>query len=123
MNTKTNTPAASQTATPRSEPIPTERLLTPFDATSIFFKSLLQSAEDFLGKKVDGAVISIPGWFGETQQNAALAADSVAAADDLSDHADRLTELVAFFRNGTGRERRATPANVPLAEWERALGR
>ena len=70
MNTKTNTPAASQTATPRSEPIPTERLLTPFDATSIFFKSLLQSAEDFLGKKVDGAVISIPGWFGETQQNA-----------------------------------------------------
>ncbi|TFY70437.1 hypothetical protein EVG20_g2562 [Dentipellis fragilis] len=39
--------------------------------TTIFIKSLLQSAEDFLGKKVAGAVISVPSWF-ETKQLEAL---------------------------------------------------
>jgi heat shock 70kDa protein 1/2/6/8 len=38
--------------------------------TTIFLKSLLQSAENFLGKNVDGAVISIPAWFNNTQRDA-----------------------------------------------------
>ncbi|KAI0043341.1 actin-like ATPase domain-containing protein [Auriscalpium vulgare] len=67
LTTKTNTPAVSQTATPRSEPAPVDRILTPSEVATIFLKSLLQSAEDFLGKKVEGAVITVPGWFDEKQ--------------------------------------------------------
>lgn len=36
----------------------------------MFLASLLQSASDFLGKKITGAVISIPAWFSETQKSA-----------------------------------------------------
>lgn len=68
--TATNTPAASKVPTPRSEPIPAERILTVSEVTSIFLKSLVQSAEDFLGKKVQGAVIGIPTWFNDAQRAA-----------------------------------------------------
>ncbi|TCD61519.1 regulator protein, partial [Steccherinum ochraceum] len=68
--TATNTPAASHAATPRSEPIPATRYLTPLEVTTIFLKSLIQSAEDFLGKKVTGAVISVPNWFSDAQKAA-----------------------------------------------------
>ncbi|TFK33773.1 Hsp70 protein-domain-containing protein [Crucibulum laeve] len=67
-----NTPAASNINTPRSEPIPATRVLSVSEVTTIFLQSLLQSAEDFLGKKVQGAVITIPTWF-DTTQRAALA--------------------------------------------------
>jgi molecular chaperone DnaK (HSP70) len=70
LTTRANTPAASQVATPRSEPIPAERVLTPADATTLFLRSLLQSAEAFLGKNVDGAVITAPGWFEHAQLDA-----------------------------------------------------
>ncbi|PIL30023.1 transporter [Ganoderma sinense ZZ0214-1] len=68
--TATNTPAASAAATPRSEPVQAERVLTVSEVTTIFLKSLIQSAEDFLGKKVQGAVISVPGWFEQAQKDA-----------------------------------------------------
>ncbi|KAH9846182.1 actin-like ATPase domain-containing protein [Lenzites betulinus] len=68
--TATNTPAASHAATPRSEPVQAERVLTVSEVTSIFLKSLVQSAEDFLGKKVQGAVITIPTWFEQVQKDA-----------------------------------------------------
>ncbi|OSX68169.1 hypothetical protein POSPLADRAFT_1064453 [Postia placenta MAD-698-R-SB12] len=70
LKTATNTPAASNAATPRSEPTPAERIFTVSEVTTIFLKSLIQSAEDFLGKKVQGAVISIPAWFEDTQRAA-----------------------------------------------------
>ena len=73
LTTKSNTPFASQVATPRSEPIPAERVLTPADAATLFLRSLLQSAEAFLGKSVDGAVIAAPQgglWFGPAQLDA-----------------------------------------------------
>ncbi|KAH9828980.1 actin-like ATPase domain-containing protein [Rhodofomes roseus] len=66
----TTTPAASNTATPRSEPVPAERILTVLEVTTLFLKSLVQSAEDFLGRKVQGAVISVPTWFDSIQRNA-----------------------------------------------------
>ncbi|KAL6305706.1 actin-like ATPase domain-containing protein [Sparassis latifolia] len=66
--TASNTPAASHAATPRSEPTPAERVLTVSEVTIIFLKSLVQSAEDFLGRKVQGAVISVPAWFEEAQK-------------------------------------------------------
>ncbi|KAF8906352.1 Hsp70 protein-domain-containing protein, partial [Mucidula mucida] len=65
---------ASAAATPRSEPIPTTRILTVHQVTTIFLKSLIQSAEDFLGKKVQGAVITVPPTFSETQIEALDAA-------------------------------------------------
>ncbi|KAF5391066.1 hypothetical protein D9757_003097 [Collybiopsis confluens] len=66
----TGTPAASSAPTPRSEPIPAERILTVSEVTTIFLKSLLQSAEDFLGKKVQGAVITVPSTFTDAQKEA-----------------------------------------------------
>ncbi|KIK64046.1 hypothetical protein GYMLUDRAFT_40278 [Collybiopsis luxurians FD-317 M1] len=66
----TGTPAASSAPTPRSEPIPAERILTVSEVTTIFLKSLLQSAEDFLGKKVQGAVITVPSTFTDAQKDA-----------------------------------------------------
>ncbi|EKM60174.1 uncharacterized protein PHACADRAFT_246016 [Phanerochaete carnosa HHB-10118-sp] len=64
------TPAASNVATPRSEPISTTRILTVSEVTSVFLRSLVQSAEDFLGRKVQGAVITVPTWFGDEQKKA-----------------------------------------------------
>lgn len=75
--TATNTPAASQVATPRSEPAEVERILTVSEVTTIFLASLRQSAQDFLGRKVVGAVISVPSWFNAAQREAL----SKAAAD------------------------------------------
>ncbi|KIJ64049.1 hypothetical protein HYDPIDRAFT_91174 [Hydnomerulius pinastri MD-312] len=68
--TAANTPVASQVATPRSEPIEVERILSVSEVATIFLGSLLQSAEDFLGKKVVGAVISVPSWFDDAQRDA-----------------------------------------------------
>ncbi|KAJ7035658.1 Hsp70 protein-domain-containing protein [Mycena alexandri] len=66
----TNTPAASHAATPRSEPIPSTRILTPHEATTMFLSSLLRSALDFLGKPILGAVITVPPFFTQTQKDA-----------------------------------------------------
>ncbi|KAI0638747.1 actin-like ATPase domain-containing protein [Trametes polyzona] len=66
----TNTPAASNAATPRSEPVSVDRILTVSEVTTIFLKSLIKSAEDFLGKKVQGAVITISTWFEQAQKDA-----------------------------------------------------
>lgn len=86
-STATNTPAASKVPTPRSEPTSAERILTVSEVTSIFLKSLVQSAEDFLGKKVQGAVISVPTWFDDAQR-AAL----TQAAEDAGIHILQLLE-------------------------------
>ena len=69
-----STPAASKFATPRSEPTPIERHLTVSEVNTIFIKSLIESAEDFLGKKVEGVVIAIPKWFEEVQREALIKA-------------------------------------------------
>jgi heat shock protein 1/8 len=68
--TASNTPMASHVATPRSEPIPAERILTVSEATTIFIRSLVRSAEDFLGKPVRDAVVCIPSWFDEAGRSA-----------------------------------------------------
>ena len=69
-----NTPAASKFGTPRSEPTPAERYLTVSEVNTIFIKSLVQSAEDFLGKKVEGVVIAVPTWFEVVQREALVRA-------------------------------------------------
>jgi heat shock 70kDa protein 1/2/6/8 len=47
---------------------PTERILTVAEVTTLFLKSLIGSAKAFLGKPVDGVVISVPAWFDEHQR-------------------------------------------------------
>ncbi|KAF9473533.1 actin-like ATPase domain-containing protein [Pholiota conissans] len=64
------TPAASHAPTPRSEPILVDRILTVSEVVTIFLKSLVKSAEDFLGKQIKGAVISVPSTFTEEQKDA-----------------------------------------------------
>ncbi|KAK7031377.1 sorting nexin-41 [Favolaschia claudopus] len=66
----TTTPAASHAPTPRSEPVPSTRILTPQEATTMFLASLLQSASDFLGKPILGAVITAPPSFTPAQKDA-----------------------------------------------------
>ncbi|KAG2098712.1 Hsp70 protein-domain-containing protein [Suillus discolor] len=85
--TAANTPAASQVATPRSEPIEAERVLTVSEVTTIFLGSLVQSAEDFLGRKVLGAVISLPSWFDDAQREAVIE-----AAEDAGIHVLQLLD-------------------------------
>lgn len=69
-STASNTPATSVAPTPRSEPIPTERILTVSEVTTMFLQSLIQSAEDFLGKKVQGAAVTVPPTFTDVQIDA-----------------------------------------------------
>ncbi|KAG6829652.1 hypothetical protein H0H87_010593 [Tephrocybe sp. NHM501043] len=65
-----NTPAASHAPTPRSEPVPAERILSVSEVATMFIASLVESAENFLGKKVQGAVITVPTAFTDAQKDA-----------------------------------------------------
>lgn len=87
--TATNTPAASQVATPRSEPVEVERFLTVSEVATIFLGSLLKSAEDFLGHRVIGAVISVPPWFDDVQRDTLTK-----AAEDAGIHVLQLLDDV-----------------------------
>lgn len=61
--------------TPRpSSPQPTQKTITVPEVSAEFIKSLHGSAHDFLGKEIDGAVISCPAWFTEEQRTALKAA-------------------------------------------------
>ena len=64
------TPKGSTTATPitspppeREEPTYTEKTLTISETATIVLRSLVGSAVDFLGKPIDGAVITVPSHF------------------------------------------------------------
>ena len=74
VTSSVNTPTASKMGTPRSEPTQVERYLTVSEINTIFIGSLIQSAEDFLGKKVAGVVIAVPAWFEEIQREALIKA-------------------------------------------------
>ncbi|KAI9452343.1 Hsp70 protein-domain-containing protein [Russula earlei] len=107
LTTKTNTPAASQVATPRSEPIPAERVLTPADVTTVFLRSLLQSAEAFLGKDVYGAVITTPGWFAPAQLDALHEAAEAAGIRVLQLLEDAGAAALCAAANASGVEQSA----------------
>ncbi|QRW26301.1 heat shock protein HSP70 family protein [Rhizoctonia solani] len=52
------TPKATPLPTRPASPIPQEKTLTAHDVSVLFLKSLLQSAVDFLGRPIEGAVLS-----------------------------------------------------------------
>ncbi|GAB1525371.1 Hsp70 protein that interacts with Zuo1p [Rhizoctonia solani] len=65
------TPKATPLPTRPASPIPQEKTLTAHDVSVLFLKSLLQSAVDFLGRPIEGAVLSVnTGW--NDAQRAAL---------------------------------------------------
>lgn len=66
-------PAVSKAPTPRSEPIQQQRILTVNEVTTMFLKSLLGTAQDFLGEPVKGAVISIPSSFDNNARDGLIA--------------------------------------------------
>ncbi|KAI0808916.1 Hsp70 protein-domain-containing protein [Irpex lacteus] len=108
--TQQNTPLASQVATPRSEPTPATRILSVSEVTTIFIKSLLQSAEDFLGKKVQGAVITVPAWFNSEQKKALEAAATDAGVTVLQLLEEAGAAAVAVLSNPP------TPSGPQLSE-------
>lgn len=67
-------PNPSALATPASEPLSGTRYVTPLEATTLFLRSLAQSAEDFLGKPLTGAVVTVPSHFTPPQRLALLQA-------------------------------------------------
>ncbi|KAI0089718.1 Hsp70 protein-domain-containing protein [Irpex rosettiformis] len=99
--TQQNTPLASRVATPRSEPTPATRILSVSEVTTIFIKSLLQSAEDFLGKKVQGAVITVPAWFTSEQKKALEDAATEAGVSVLQLLEEAGAAAVAVLSNPT----------------------
>ncbi|KII83898.1 hypothetical protein PLICRDRAFT_46672 [Plicaturopsis crispa FD-325 SS-3] len=78
-----NSTANSTTATPRSEPTPATRTLTVSEVNTLFIQSLVQSAQDFLGRKVSGAVFSVPVSFDDTQRAALKKAAEAAGVQVL----------------------------------------
>ena len=79
------TPFASHASTPRLEPIAAERILSVSRDTSIFSKSLIQSAQDFRGKKFQEAVITVTATFTDAQPTA-LEKAATAAATTTTTH-------------------------------------
>ncbi|KAF5346444.1 hypothetical protein D9756_010080 [Leucocoprinus leucothites] len=72
LTSRFNTPATSALPTPRSGPIPVDpsRYLTPDEVTTIFLRSLVSSADAFLGKRVRDVIITVPSWFTPSQRSA-----------------------------------------------------
>ncbi|KZV96308.1 actin-like ATPase domain-containing protein [Exidia glandulosa HHB12029] len=78
LNTPKRTPAPSTQATPAPSPPPEPhkitKILTVGEVTTLYLKSLLQSATDYLGKEVDGAVLPVPAWFTPAAREALVSA-------------------------------------------------
>jgi heat shock protein 1/8 len=70
VGSRFTSPAASHAPSPRSEPVLVDCILTVSEVKTIFLKSLIESAEDFLGKQVTGTVISVPSTFTDVQKDA-----------------------------------------------------
>jgi molecular chaperone DnaK (HSP70) len=79
--------------------------LTPDEVTTIFLRSLITSAEAFLGKKVRDAVITVPTWFSPAQR--------IALSKALSDTGVNVLQLL--------QEPGAAVATTTSESWESTL--
>ncbi|KAG8686304.1 Hsp70 protein that interacts with Zuo1p, partial [Ceratobasidium sp. 394] len=64
------TPKATPLPTRPASPVPQEKTLTAHDVSVLFLQSLLQSAVDFLGRPVEGAVLSVSSAWNDAQKAA-----------------------------------------------------
>ncbi|CDZ97976.1 Molecular chaperones HSP70/HSC70, HSP70 superfamily [Phaffia rhodozyma] len=101
-----NTPAPSGTATPaNAEPTPQELVLSVPEVTTLYLKTLLQSATDFLGTSPkDGCVIAAPSSFTSVQREA-LAEAAKAAGINVLQIIDESAAVLVGYRAGLPAER------------------
>ncbi|KAG9105357.1 Hsp70 protein that interacts with Zuo1p [Ceratobasidium sp. 392] len=64
------TPKATPLPTRPASPVPQEKILTVHEVSVLFLQSLLQSAVDFLGRPVEGAVLSVSSAWNDAQKAA-----------------------------------------------------
>lgn len=100
------TPAASGTATPANvEPTPQDLVLSVPEVTTLFLKTLLQSATDFLGvSPEDGCVIAAPSSF-DAAQRQALTEAAQAAGINVVQIIDESAAVLVGYRAGLPAER------------------
>lgn len=115
---KKGTPAASikptPLATPRpSSPQPTQKTITVPEVTTMFFDSLRGSAHDFLGKDIDGAVVTCPSWF-DNDQKAALKAAAAEAGLPILGFADEAAAVILAYEERERGVTRAAPDRISL---------
>ncbi|KAG8989323.1 Hsp70 protein that interacts with Zuo1p [Tulasnella sp. 427] len=115
---KKGTPAASikptPMATPRpSSPQPTEKTITVPEVTTMFLDSLRGSAHDFLGKDIDGAVITCPSWF-DDEQKTALKQAAAEAGLPIIGFADEAAAVVLAYEERERGVTRAAPDRISL---------
>lgn len=100
------TAANSGAATPAvREPVPAQKTITVPEITTVFLRTLFQSATDFLGVKPSGAVVSAPSWFTPDQEKALKA-----AAEDAGIHVlqvlDETAAVLVGYRATLSEERK-----------------
>ncbi|KAL7415558.1 Hsp70 protein-domain-containing protein [Mrakia frigida] len=112
-----STPAASGANTPLNvEPTPQELVLSVPEVTTLFLKSLLQSATDFLGTApTDGCVIAAPASF-DTKQRDALAQAARDAGINLLQIVDESAAVLVGYRAGLVEERKERGFNATEEE-------
>jgi heat shock protein 1/8 len=106
LATPSRSAAASGAATPAvREPTSSKHTITVPEITSLFLKTLFDSATDFIGAKPTGVVISCPSFFNEEQKKALTQAASDAGIPVLQILDETAAALVAY-RVGLVEERK-----------------
>ena len=55
--------------------------MAPFQISAEILKKMKKTAEDYLGGKVDGAVVTVPAYFNDSQRQATKAAGKIAGLE------------------------------------------
>ncbi len=106
-NAPSRAASGANTPAPR-EPVPSTKTITVPDINTLFLKTLLQSATDFLGVKPDaGVVISLPSFFTPLQKVALRQAAENAGMNVLELMDELSAVLVAYRVTIAGGEREA----------------
>ncbi|QRV85307.1 heat shock protein HSP70 family protein [Ceratobasidium sp. AG-Ba] len=91
------TPKATPLPTRPASPVPQEKILTAHDVSVLFLKSLLQSAVDFLGRPVEGAVLSVSSAWSDAQKAALQRAAEEAGIKVLQLVDEAAAAALAYF--------------------------
>ncbi|KAG8744774.1 Hsp70 protein that interacts with Zuo1p [Ceratobasidium sp. 414] len=91
------TPRATPLPTRPASPVPQEKTLTAHDVSVLFLKSLLQSAVDFLGRPIEGAVLSVSSAWNDAQKAALQRAAEEAGIKVLQLVDEAAAAALAYF--------------------------
>ena len=79
-----------------------EKLYSPEDISAIILKRIRQDCEEFLGKEVTGAVITVPAYFTDAQKNSTIAAGKIAGLNVLKVIHEPTAAAMAYGLNKPG---------------------